>query len=146
VINPFKEVNWNPDTAERRSFGKSLIIGFPCLALFWLIIGRYSSGEWHLETAAKVAGIGAGLGVLFFILPVIARPFYVVWYCFACCIGLVMGNVILSAVYYIFVTSLGLILRACGKKPIRKTLDRQAATYWLDAGQPTDPRRYFHQF
>lgn len=146
MINPFKEVNWTPNTEERRSFGKSLIIGFPCLALFWLVVGWFSSDEWHFEMAAKLGGIGAGLGVLFYLIPAIARPFYVLWYCFACCIGLVMGNVILSVVYYIFVTGLGLIMRVFGKKPIRKTLDKEAATYWLDAGQPTDPRRYFHQF
>jgi hypothetical protein len=146
MINPFKEVNWTPNTEERRSFGISLIIGFPCLALFWLVVGWFSSGEWHFAMAAKLGGTGSGLGVLIYLIPAIARPFYVLWYCFACCIGLVMGNVILSAVYFIFVTGLGLIMRVFGKKPIRKTLDKAATTYWLDAAQPTDPRRYFHQF
>ena len=32
MVNPFKEVNWNPGPRERRKFALSLIIGFPCIA------------------------------------------------------------------------------------------------------------------
>ena len=40
MLNPIKEVNWQPDTAARRVFAKSLMIGFPCLALLFLVAGR----------------------------------------------------------------------------------------------------------
>ncbi len=33
MLNPFKEVNWHPDLATRRTFARSLVIGFPCLAV-----------------------------------------------------------------------------------------------------------------
>ncbi|MFT4587452.1 MAG: hypothetical protein ACI9VS_002084, partial [Candidatus Binatia bacterium] len=29
MLNPFKEVDWNPDLPARRKFAVSLVIGFP---------------------------------------------------------------------------------------------------------------------
>ena len=33
MINPFSEVNWNPDRPARKKFAVSLIIGFPAIAV-----------------------------------------------------------------------------------------------------------------
>ena len=46
MVNPFKEVNWRPDVAERRKFALSLMIGFPCVALLFLLAGRLARGSW----------------------------------------------------------------------------------------------------
>lgn len=46
MVNPFKEVNWKPDTAEKCTFGKSLIVGFPILALIFLVVVRVKTGVW----------------------------------------------------------------------------------------------------
>ncbi len=146
MLNPFKEVNWNPDTAARRTFAKSLIIGFPFVALVFLLVGKLSSGAWNLEFALKLGGLGAAAGVLFYLVPAIAKPFYVVWYALACCMGLVMGNVLMGLLFYVLVTGIGLVKRAFGSQPIRKTPDPQAKTYWLAAAPPSNPKRYFSQF
>ena len=144
--NLFKEVNWHPDTAARRTFAKSLIIGFPCVALVFLLVGKLSGGAWNLEFALKLGGLGAAAGVLFYLVPAIAKPFYVVWYALACCVGLVMGNVLMGLLFYVLVTGIGLVKRAFGSQPIRKTPDPQAKTYWLAAAPPSNPKRYFSQF
>ena len=146
MLNPFKEVNWQPDTAARRTFAKSLIIGFPCVALVFLLVGKLSSGAWNLEFALKLGGLGAGFGVLFYAMPAIAKPFYVVWYALACCIGLIVGNVVLALIFYVLVTGIGLVKRLFGSQPIRKTPDPQAKTYWLAAAPPSKPKRYFSLF
>jgi hypothetical protein len=80
------------------------------------------------------------------LLPSIARPFYIVWYALACCIGLVVSNVLLATTYLLFFTVTGLLLRITGHRPIRKSPDRSAASYWNDVGEPPEPRRYFQQF
>ena len=95
MLNPFKEVNWNPDTAARRTFAKSLVVGFPCLALVLLFAGYLTGKGWNFDPSLKLGGIGAAAGVLFYAMPAVAKPFYVVWYALACCIGLVVGNVVL---------------------------------------------------
>ena len=139
MLNPFKEVNWNPDTAARRTFAKSLVIGFPCLAVVLLLVGYFAGKGWNVGFALKLGGYGAGVGVLFYALPVIARPFYVVWYALACCIGLIVGNVVLALIFYVLVTGIGLVKRLFGSQPIRKTPDPQAKT-------PSNPKCYFSQF
>lgn len=146
MLNPFKEVNWNPDTMARRTFAKSLVIGFPCLALVLLLAGYFAGKGWNFGPSFKLGGIGAAAGVLFYTAPGIARPFYVVWYAVACCIGLVVGNIVLALIFYLLVTGIGLIKRLGGNPPIRKTPDRQAKTYWIDAPPAPEAKRYFSQF
>lgn len=146
MVNPFKEVNWHPDTAARRTFAKSLVIGFPCLALVVLLAGFIAGKGWGVSFALKLGGIGAGAGVLFYFVPAIAKPFYIVWYALACCIGLVVGNLALGLVFYILVAGIGLLKRLGGRQPICKVPDAQAKTYWIDAPPAPEARRYYSQF
>ena len=146
MLNPFKEVNWQPDTAARRTFAKSLVIGFPCLAVVFLLAGFVAGKGWNVSFALKLGGIGAAAGVLFYAAPAIARPFYVAWYALACCIGLVVGNVVLALIFYVLVTCTGLVKRLGGRQPIRKTPDRQAETYWIAAPPTPKANRYYSQF
>ena len=146
MVNPFKEVNWNPGPQERRKFALSLIIGFPCIAAVLLLVGWLRGKGWNLPLAAIVGGGGLAVGLLLLALPQIARPFYVAWYFVACCIGLVVGNLALAIVFFVLVTGLGLLMRALGRRPVRKTFDKRAATYWQDAEQVDDPNRYYRQF
>ena len=146
MMNPFKEVNWNPDSAERRKFARSLIIGFPCIAVVLLLAGWLKTGTLRLQPPLMVGGIGFAIGLLLLVLPQIARPFYVLWYGFACAIGLVVGNILLAVVFYILITVVGIAMRVFGKGSIGKRLDKKATTYWKDARPATDPQRYYRQF
>ena len=146
MVNPFKEVSWNPDLRERRKFALSLVIGFPCIALVLLLLGWLRGKGWNLPLAAEVGGGGLAVGLLLLALPQIARPIYVGWYFVACCIGTVVGNLALGIVFFVLVTGLGLLMRALGRRPVRKTFDKRAATYWQDAEQVDDPNRYYRQF
>ncbi len=146
MVNPFHEVNWNPGPRERRKFALSLIIGFPCVAVVLLVLGLLRGKGWNLPLAAVVGGGGLGLGLVLLALPQLARPVYVAWYFVACCIGMVVGNLALAIVFFVLVTGLGLLMRALGRRPVRKTFDKRAATYWQDAEQVEDPNRYYRQF
>lgn len=145
MMNPFKEVNWAPGFAEKRKFALSLLIGFPCLAAVLALVTRLSTHSWK-PFFGWLAIIGAGVGLVLWLLPQIARPFYLVWYFLACCLGLVVGNVLLSAFYFLILTPIGLLLRAFGRDPLRKGFDRHRATYWHDAEKTIDPARYYQQF
>ena len=145
MLNPFADVNWNPGRAERRKFAVSLIIGFPAIAIFFSVIGWLTTHAWK-PFFLWLGIIGLGVGVLFWLLPMIARPFYIVWYALACCIGLVVGNVLFSAFYYLVLTPMGLIMRLAGRDPLRKKFDRSTPTYWQDAEKVVDPKRYYRQF
>ncbi len=146
MVNPFKEVNWNPGPRERRKFALSLIIGFPCIAAIFLLVGLLRGKGWNLPLAAVIGGGGLAVGLVLLAVPQIARPVYVVWYFVACCIGLVVGNLALAIVFYVLITGIGLVMRALGRQPVRKGFDKRAATYWQDAEQVDDPKRYYRQF
>jgi hypothetical protein len=146
MINPFHEIDWNPDRAKRRSFAVSLMVGFPIVGMLLLLVGYLRGHGWNLPLALGVGGAGAVAGAVFWLLPGIARPFYVSWYFIACCIGIVVGNVLMGTIFYVFVAGLGLVMRLVGRQGLRKTGDRAAATYWLDAGPRPARARYFRQF
>ncbi|MEW6307279.1 MAG: hypothetical protein AB1705_27815 [Verrucomicrobiota bacterium] len=146
MINPFKEVNWNPDLAARKSFARSLVIGFPIVAVVLYLIRWLALGIKDPTVPLWIGGAGFAAGVVFWVLPQIAKPFYLVWYGLACCIGLVISNVILTVFYYTLMTLIGLLLRIMGKDPLQKSFNRNAKTYWHDAPQTNDPARYYQQF
>lgn len=146
MVNPFKEVCWSPDTAGLRAFARSLVIGFPCIAVALLLAGILAGKGWNVGFALKLGGIGVAAGVLFYAMPTIAKPFYIAWYALACCIGLVVGNVLLALVFYVLVTGIGLVKRLVGRPAIRKHSDPHSTTYWVDAAPAPEPNRYYRQF
>ncbi len=146
MLNPFKEVNWRPSRAEKRRFAVSLMFGFPCLALI-LFVGRgLVTHNWNAVQSVWLGGAGFGAGLLFWLLPAVARPCYVAWYFLACCIGLVVGNLLLSLFFYTVVTGIGMLLRLFGRTPVSKGFAREAASYWQDAECVSTPERYYRQY
>lgn len=145
MLNPFADVNWNPNIAERRKFGRSLVIGFPIVAIILALVFRITTNTWK-PFPFWLGTIGLTLGVVFWILPQIARPFYSAWYFLACCMGFVVGNVLLSALFYLLVTPIGLAVRLSGRKLLCKCPDKSQVTYWREAQKVVDFKRYFRQF
>src|SRR5437773_7307008 len=117
VVNPFKEVNWKPDARELRKFAWSLIVGFPCVAALLLAVGCLRGKGWNLSLALEVGCIGAVAGIIFLVMPTLAKPLYLIWYAAACTVGITLGNVLLLAVFYLFITGIGLLKRALGSQP-----------------------------
>ncbi len=145
MMNPFKEVNWNPDADARRSFGKSLMIGFPIIAAVLLLFNLVKTHQlvtWPL----MLGGIGFGVGLLCRVVPAIAKPFYYVWYCIGCSMGMIVTNTIIAAIYYLVFAPIGFLLRATGKDPMEREFLPSDQTYWKDAEKITDSERYFRQY
>lgn len=148
MLNPFAEINWKPTVNERRKFAFSLMLGFPCFALLLLLVGWLvkGHGQANLPAALWLAGGGAALGGVLWAVPQIAWPFYAAWHFVACCMGLVVGNLLLAGFFYLVLTPFGLAKRSFTKPAITKRFDRQANTYWKDAGPASAPERYYQQF
>jgi hypothetical protein len=146
MMNPFRDVNWNPGREERRKFAASLAVGFPGVAAVLLVAGRWHGAEWNFGLPLAVGGSGAALGMILWLAPQIARPFYVGWHAVACSVGFVTGNLILAGVHLLLFTPVGLVRRAMGQGTFRKGFDKSAPSYWNDAPSPGDPARYYRQF
>ena len=145
MLNPFKDTDWNPDIPARRRFARSLVIGFPAIAAVFAVVGWFKTHAfpgWTLWLGV----IGAAVGAVLWLVPQIAKPFYLVWYFLSCCIGIVMSNALLAAAYYLVFTPAGLVMRALGRDPMKRRPDPQAKTYWRKAETVTDPARYYRQY
>ncbi len=145
MINPFTDTNWNPDRAERRKFAKSLIIGFPIVAAAMAVAAHLHGGGWK-PGFLWLGAMGCLAGMILWLLPGIARPFYLVWYFVACCIGIVMGNLLVTAFFFLAITPAALIMRLVGRDPLKRQFDPQMKSYWREAQKVVDPERYFRQF
>ncbi len=146
MVNPFGEINWKPGLKERRKFATSLIVGFPCVAAVLLVAGRWHGAGWSFDLPLAVGGVGVALGLILWVAPQIARPFYVGWYAVACCVGFLIGNTVLAAIYLLIFAPVGLAMRAMGRRSLSKGFDRSTPSYWHDAQPPDDPERYYRQF
>ncbi len=145
MINPFAEVQWNPDLRARKKFALSLIIGFPAIAVFFslaLWVAKHSWKPYFLWLGIS----GLVVGTLLFLVPQIARPFYVAWYFVACCIGIVTGNVLFSLFFYLVFTPFGFFRRVACRDAFSKGFDKGRASYWEASEKVTDAKRYYRQF
>ncbi len=145
MMNPFKDVKWNLDLAEKRKFALSLIIGFPAIATFFSVITRISAHIWR-PFFLWLGLIGFGIGVVLWLLPQIARPFYVIWYFMACCIGIVVGNLIFILLFFAVITPVGILRRRIFSEGLEKSFNRSKSTYWQPVEKAVDLKRYYRQF
>ncbi len=132
--------DWQPDRRFYRVFGLSLVLtGLAVAAVLW----------WRLDgivAPAIVAGATAVGGLLAVAWPQSWPARLVYWLVAlpAFALGTVMSLVLVSVVYYLVVTPLGLALRAAGKDFLG--LRGRPASFWHEAPPPAPAERYEHQY
>ena len=87
---------------------------------------------WYLgKNSFMYFSIVGGLFVIlaFIAIPVL-RPFHKLWMMLALLMGFVMSRVILTILYYIVLTPIGLLAKIVGKKFMPLGFDKKASTYW----------------
>ena len=105
MIEEIKNIpNSNKDI---RSFG--ITIGIILFIISGLLM--YYGKEFY-QLIAIIASIFIGLGL---ILPIFLKPIYFVWMTFAAILGWVMTRVILSVVFYLIITPIGLLTKLLGE-------------------------------
>ena len=145
MLNPFAEVNWNPDMPARKKFAVSLIIGFPAIAMVFSLATFLARHSWK-PFFLWLGIIGLAAGTVLRLVPQIAKPFYLLWYFIACCMGFVIGNVLSALVFYLVFTPFGLCLRLRRNRALTKGFDQSQKSYWRNAEKPVEVKRYYRQF
>ena len=74
--------------------------------------------------------IGITLFLTAITIPFILKPVYWIWMFFATILGWIMTRVILSLLFYIIFTPIGLILRFFGKQFLELRWDKSKESYW----------------
>ena len=74
------------------------------------------------------------IGIILFLtaiaLPSVLQPVYWIWMIFAIILGWFMTRVILSLLFYVVFTSIGLTLRFFGKQFLELRWDKSKESYW----------------
>jgi hypothetical protein len=134
------DINWHPSRKELRQFAAIWLGFFGLLGLWWWYdTGSYAVAGW-LWAAAVTVGL-SGLAV-----PALVRPIYVTWMALAFPIGWTVSHLLLGFLYFFLITPIGLLLRATGTDPMKRKLERDAKSYWVEHRTGDDPATYFRQF
>jgi hypothetical protein len=133
-------INKNPSRRELAVFGAAWLIFFGALAIAALRRGGPTTAAMALSAAAiLVPLVGA-------IVPGFLRIVYLAANCLAAPVGIVVGYLVLAAVFFLVATPVGLILRAVRYDPLKRHFDAKAESYWTEREAEEDARRFFRQF
>ena len=114
--------NIKSEKSDLRKFGITfgvillIIAGF----LFWK----------EKESFQILLTFGVTLCILGIAIPFILKPIYWVWMIFATILGWIMTRVILSLLFYIILTPIGLTSRFFGKQFLQLRWDKSKGSYW----------------
>lgn len=114
-----------------RGFGIVFAVVFTLIGLLQIWKERPSAALWWFAGAAAVA-------LLAFAVPRVLAPFNRLWTKFGLLLHAVTNPVIMGLLFYAVVTPVGLLMRACGKDPLRLALEPAADSYWI-VRQPPGP-------
>lgn len=122
-------------SSSDRSFG--LVFACACFivgALSWW----WEHTLWPYWFTASAAFLVVALT-----LPRVLRPFNRLWTKIGLLLGAVVAPVMLAAIFFVFVTPIGLLMRATGKDPLRLKLDPTATSYWIPRDKVADAKTSF---
>ena len=135
------DIEWKPGSRELRQFaGLFLVFG---LAAGTLI---YFFKDWPLLVSQLLWGAAVVVGVAGLIVPALARPVYVVMMAIALPIGMVVSTVLMTLIFFVVLTPIGLLLRLFGKDSMHRKFDPDASSYWIRRPPPVPAARYFKQY
>jgi hypothetical protein len=107
---------------DLRKFGLSVGI---VLALIGILLYYFEK-----PSAIYFAVIGGILILLGVVLPQLLKPLNKIWMGLAIFLGFIMTRVILTTLFYLVITPIGLLAKIFGKKFMLLKYDKSAKTYW----------------
>ena len=131
--------NIRSEKSDLRKFGITIGIILVMIAgfLFWK----------EKESFQIFLTVGAVLCIFGVVIPVILKPIYWIWMIFATILGWIMTRVILSLLFYVIFTPIGLLPRLFGKKFIELMWNKSDSTYWnYRSGSVFEKEKYEKQF
>ncbi|NIR51219.1 hypothetical protein GWO43_21650 [candidate division KSB1 bacterium] len=129
--------NLKSDKKTLRKFGFTIAAALGVIGLLVFFVGS------HSQRAFWLWGAGALFLVFGELLPASLKYIHIVWMGLAFVLGWIVSRLILSVLFYLVITPIGLIMRLFGKDPLDREIDRDAVTYWKKReSQEIKPERY----
>lgn len=134
------KINWNPNSADLRKFGLTILIGFG-------MIGALVFFKGHRDAGVSIWAISSAVAFLAILMPPMARPFYLVWMGIALIIGSVMSRVVMGVIYFLLITPVALLFRVIGRDALqRRGGAKGKSTYWNEHPKISGDKYYEHLF
>ena len=92
----------------------------------------HAAWHWTLPLAALFL-------IVAYTYPQVLGPLNRLWLKFGLLLHKVVTPVILGLLFFVTITPIGLLARACGKDFLRLRLDRSAKSYWIERAPPGPP-------
>jgi len=125
--------------SSNRGFGLVFAAVFAAVALLPYLHGN-PIRWWSLAIAAAILIVALAR-------PALLAPFNRVWTRVGLLLHKIVSPIIMAVAFYGVVTPTALIMRACGKDPLRRKFDRGAESYWILREPPgPEPNSIKNQF
>jgi hypothetical protein len=124
---------------ELKQFGITIGVVLGLLAMW--CVWRGKEGSYPLLISSVLF---FSLG---FIFPLLLKPVQKLWMSLAVLMGWLMTRVIVTILFYLVVTPIGLLAKVCGKDFLNTKIDKNTNSYWIPkkiAGP--DEKNYENQF
>ena len=113
---------------SERSLGIVFAIVFVIVGL-WPLTGDGDPRIWALGIAAVFLALGL-------IVPRWLAPLNKLWFKFGMVLSAIVSPIVMGLLFFVAVTPTALIMRARKYDPLKRKLDRQAPSYWIQREQP----------
>jgi hypothetical protein len=139
LLNEIKHTLRGAGRSDYRKLGVSF-------GILLLLIAGYC---WYREFASTLYVILAGILLILMgiLLPNLLKPLYNGWMSLALAIGYLMSRILLTLIFYLVFTPVGLMMRLLKKDPLERKADPSAESYWVKRDKRKfDPKEAERQF
>jgi hypothetical protein len=127
------------ERTDLRRFGITMCVA---LAVFAALLFWRGKGWWFYAGLLSPVFLILGLAA-----PMALRPVHKVWMSLAVILGWLMTRLILSLLFFLGVTPVGVLGRLFGKRFLDVRMQDSRETYWIRREQDSeDPARYERQY
>ena len=130
---------FNLDKNDLRKFGITMGVSFLIVVLLLTI--RHKPNLLPLFSISIIFFISA------FMLPALLKPIYILWMRLAFILGWINTRLILSILFYLVFTPIGLVMRLFRVDLLDRKIDKNKESYWRKKGKSGfSPLNYERQF
>jgi len=110
--------------SSNRSFGLTFFFLFLIVSL-WPLMSDGQIRLWSLIVCLIFL-------VLSFVKSSLLQPLNQLWFKFGILLGSIIAPIVMAIIFFLIVTPTGFIMRALGKDLLRKKIDKNKGSYWIN--------------
>ena len=115
-----------------RSFGFTFVVVFIIIAAWQAWAGRSGVAYTFLGLAIAILAVALTR-------PTLLHGLNRAWMRFGALLHNVVNPIVLGGIYFLVFTPVALVMRLAGRDALRRKLDTQAKSYWIDRDPPGPP-------